>query len=614
MKRAVVLPTLLVLCACLSATYRAHAFSPAANPAPGDIVINEVAWMGTTASTSAEWIELRNNTGSPVPLAGWTLQAADGTPSIALSGTIPAYGYAVLERTSDATVPGITAHQVYTGALGNTGEHLELRDGGSTLIDDVDAWHAGANTTKATMERVDPLSSGTSTWNWADALTAYSGGLGTPGAMNSNSTDGTGADEGCDYPQTLEVTSINIGQGDATLIATPTRLLLADAGESYWNSHHDASKVATAIREKYGANCDTLDHVVISHLHLDHLGYLTADENEAGQLLNTSGGVLVEGQSLRNPAFLAGLAYLVEVEGFAVGQTFFRDYVTHNPNKPPESGGSKTYRNWRAYLASPEGQASFHPVTVELGNHQIDLGTVGGMPVEVDVILVDGATPSNPNGCDPATYFGSGSHLLRGNRTGDAVPPSENDLSVAFVLSFGDFQLFVGGDTSGENYQSGWGYRYHDTETCLAQDPVVQTKYAGHLEVLRVNHHGSSHSSNQAFIDTFSPKVAIFSVGDNNSFDHVDPAVFERVLAEVVGDNAGAVYMTESGASVTQAADACHPTQPLWCAEVADGEYPITTETNEAGDAGVSIVVAANGASFTVSGNPTLPAAAFTCM
>ena len=32
-------------------------------------------------------------------------------------------------------------------------------------------------------------------------------------------------------------------------------------------------------------------------------------------------------------------------------------------------------------------------------------------------------------------------------------------------------------------------YRYHDTETCLAQDPIIQGKYGGHLEVLRVNHH-----------------------------------------------------------------------------------------------------------------------------
>lgn len=575
---------------------------------PGDVVINEIAWMGTTAATADEWIELRNNTGSPVSLSGWSLEATDGTPSIALSGTLPAYGYAVLERTDDTTVPGIAAHQIYVGALENGSDALELRDGSDGLIDEVDAWHAGWNASgvSVSMERIDPLGSGVDPGNWADSLGSYSVGKGTPGAVNSQYSDGTGVDAGCEYPPTLEITAINIGQGDATLVATPTRLLLADAGESYWNSHNDAAKVAEVIAAKYGAGCNTLDYVVISHLHLDHLGYLTGEENEEGELLNASGGVLEEGQSLKNPEFLAGYAYLVEELGVVVGQSLFRDFVAHNPNLDPSEGGSKTYRNWRAYLASPEGDASFHPTTAELGSHQIDLGTVGGIPVEVDIILVDGATPANPSGCDPATYFEG--YPLRGDRTGDAVPPSENDLSVAFMVSLGDFQAFIGGDTSGENYQSGWGYRYHDTETCLAEDSIVQAAYGGHLEVLRVNHHGSSHSTNAAFVAAFSPTVAIFSVGDNNSFDHVDPEVLDRVLDEVVGENDGSVYMTESGADVSEPADACHTSEPLWCAEVSDGEFPSSTETNETGDAGVRIVVDPTGASFTVQGNPSIGA------
>jgi hypothetical protein len=55
--------------------------------APLDVVINEVAWSGTACSTYDEWIELYNNTGSPIDLNGWTLQ-----------GTIPAHGSYLLER------------------------------------------------------------------------------------------------------------------------------------------------------------------------------------------------------------------------------------------------------------------------------------------------------------------------------------------------------------------------------------------------------------------------------------------------------------------------------------------------------------------------------------
>ena len=56
----------------------------------GDVVIYEIAWMGTSASTSEEWIELFNTTGSSIDLSGWILAASDGTPSVSLSGTIGA--------------------------------------------------------------------------------------------------------------------------------------------------------------------------------------------------------------------------------------------------------------------------------------------------------------------------------------------------------------------------------------------------------------------------------------------------------------------------------------------------------------------------------------------
>jgi hypothetical protein len=95
-----------------------------------DVVISEIAWIGTTASHADEWIELYNNTGGDIDLTGWTLQAADGTPSIALVGTIPAGGHFLLERTDDDSEPLVTADQIYTGALSNEGEDLVLSDGG----------------------------------------------------------------------------------------------------------------------------------------------------------------------------------------------------------------------------------------------------------------------------------------------------------------------------------------------------------------------------------------------------------------------------------------------------------------------------------------------------
>lgn len=154
---------------------------------PGDVVITEVAWMGTTGSTADEWIELYNTTGSSISLTNWTLIAADGTPSVTLSGSIAAYGYYLLERTDDTSVPGVTADKIYTGAMVDTGEQLVLRDAGSTVIDTANqngSWFAGTTTGRATMSRTDPNGSGTSSANWHTATAAYSIGLGTPRAAN----------------------------------------------------------------------------------------------------------------------------------------------------------------------------------------------------------------------------------------------------------------------------------------------------------------------------------------------------------------------------------------------------------------------------------------------
>ena len=57
------------------------------------IVINEIAWMGTKAHYSDEWIELYNKTSNDIDLSGWTLESRNKTFSVSLSKTISAKGY-----------------------------------------------------------------------------------------------------------------------------------------------------------------------------------------------------------------------------------------------------------------------------------------------------------------------------------------------------------------------------------------------------------------------------------------------------------------------------------------------------------------------------------------
>lgn len=108
---------------------------------------------------------------------------------------------------------------------------------------------------------------------------------------------------------------------------------------------------------------------------------------------------------------------------------------------------------------------------------------------------------------------------------------NENDLSVSILLAFGSFKAEIGGDLSGANTAT-----YKDIETTVA--PLV-----GRLDVYKVHHHCSSYSSNEAWLETTRPAVAIISTGDGNGYGHPAPDCVARLHAANV-----AAYWTETGA------------------------------------------------------------------
>lgn len=141
------------------------------------ILINEVAWMGSENSSNDEWIELYNISKEDIDLDGFKLIAKDGSPTIDLTGAIKSGGYFLLERTDDDSIPEIGADIIYSGALSNSGENLQLFDAENNLIDEIkitDSWVGGDNTTKQTLER-------SSLENWQTSLEPG----GTPKAKNS---------------------------------------------------------------------------------------------------------------------------------------------------------------------------------------------------------------------------------------------------------------------------------------------------------------------------------------------------------------------------------------------------------------------------------------------
>jgi competence ComEA-like helix-hairpin-helix protein len=143
---------------------------------PGDVVINEIAWMGTASTNGqfCEWIELRNMTNKELNLSGWKLYEQNeqngSTLIISLKGNIAPSGYYLIERVTPScpdAVPSVTAD--VSGSFGgnglsNNGERLILKDASGVTIDEVDGsnqWKLngddiiiGDNTTKATAQKI----------------------------------------------------------------------------------------------------------------------------------------------------------------------------------------------------------------------------------------------------------------------------------------------------------------------------------------------------------------------------------------------------------------------------------------------------------------------------
>jgi len=123
-----------------------------------EVVLNEVAWMGSTENHSNEWIELKNISSSEIDISGWWLiDQGEQIKVVFPQGTIISAGrFFLLERTDDDSVPNVRADMVYRGILSNDEEGLRLLSPSCLIKDEVLAdpkWPAGEVDSRKTMER-----------------------------------------------------------------------------------------------------------------------------------------------------------------------------------------------------------------------------------------------------------------------------------------------------------------------------------------------------------------------------------------------------------------------------------------------------------------------------
>lgn len=130
-----------------------------------NVVINEIAWMGTPIAGIEEnqwwryeWLELYNTKESPLQLDGWEIELwrdkLDFT--VSLKGTIVPSGY-YLAGASEK-IPNLDLnYNNLGGKFNNSGQRVVLKNNLGEVVDEVDTtsgWFAGDNKTKQTMERV----------------------------------------------------------------------------------------------------------------------------------------------------------------------------------------------------------------------------------------------------------------------------------------------------------------------------------------------------------------------------------------------------------------------------------------------------------------------------
>jgi beta-lactamase superfamily II metal-dependent hydrolase len=160
---------------------------------------------------------------------------------------------------------------------------------------------------------------------------------------------------------------------------------------------------------------------------------------------------------------------------------------------PPNAGGTRN-----AYLA------------------YIAAATAAGVPRQQ---IQPGQTLSLGPGVRATCIVAGGRLISRG-----VVPITNDDLnseSIAMLVEFNGFDYLVAGDLTGGG------------STSTAKTPDVETyvgQVVGDLDVVQLNHHGSTTTSNQTFLAAVKAEVAVAQASDENTFGHPHREVVNKYL------------------------------------------------------------------------------------
>jgi len=306
----------------------------------------------------------------------------------------------------------------------------------------------------------------------------------TPGLLNNDASS-----------TNFEVYIFNVGQGDSQLIRFPSGYtIFIDLSEDNWNTKKNADAIVKKLDAILGNR--KINVGIITHLHLDHLGYYG----------------------------YGGFYALVETYGYQFDKILDRDagaWVDYNKDGKCDPDTeiawkyagtfSGTATKWLCYATDPRNTKIYkvRQAAQLCSTTQINPPDNGA---QVQVVSADALGALTLSG-----------QIISADRTKDRLPPSENDYSIGINIRFGDIEYATLGDLDGDYASSQNGYIYNDVEKVAA--PRI-----GEVDIYRANHHGSGHSSNTPFVNTLNPQVSLISCGAGNTYGHPDQDVLNRLL------------------------------------------------------------------------------------
>ena len=329
----------------------------------------------------------------------------------------------------------------------------------------------------------------------------------------------------------LDIHHINTGRGDALFFILPdgTTMMEDFSGKTAEKppfslpTKPDASRppgewVARYVQRALPKGAKGIDYALISHFHGDHMGAIVEDSPQA-----------------KNGAYkLSGITEFAEHLPIArVLDRGWPDYAY------PEPLSNATVDNYRRFLAWQIASRKLRVERFEPGrNDQIVLLHAAKKYPEFEIrnVYNNGMVWSG-EGHATRNLFPPLSGLDKGDY------PIENNLSNVFVIRYGKFDYFSGGDLSNHAAETAFDPpAWKDVESAVA-------RAAGPVDAMKANHHASWDANSAAFLAAMRPRVVVVT---SRGEGHPAASTWKRLTSKRVWSGERDIFVTNVGPATAQ--------------------------------------------------------------